>query len=172
MAQPSGLSRHNNLSELNRPLNTNSGWKSAAERKAATLAALGLTATAAELNQVADASAANRAITATSDGLTTGLILSTDQFVTVTSASANNIVMLPASPQIGQTVKGWIGANGCEVRCDGTSCTINNLNCKTTNEAALAATGTFEATCVGAETWLLRYWTEAGVVTTITPDAV
>lgn len=134
----------------------------------------GCTATAAEINRVADVSAYNRAVTATADGLTTGLLALTDNFVTVTSASANDIIMLPSAPAaaVGTVIKGWVGANGCEVRAAGTAATINGLDCKTTNEAALAATGFFQATAVGAETWLLEYLTELGAVTTIVPDAV
>lgn len=134
----------------------------------------GLTATTAEINRVADVSAYNRAVTATANGLTTGLLALTDNFVTVTSASADNIIMLPSAPSgsFGTVIQGWVGANGCEVRAAGTAATINGLDCKTTNEAALAATGYFKATVVGAETWLLEYLTELGAVVTIVPDAV
>ena len=115
-----------------------------------------------------------RAVTATADGLTTGLILATDTFVTVTSANANHIIMLPDAPEamIGTVIRGWIGATACEVRTAGTASTINNLNTVATNEAALAATGEFEAKVVAAQTWLLTYLTELGAVTTIVPDAV
>jgi hypothetical protein len=131
-----------------------------------------LTVTAAQLNTIG--TTGGRAVTATADGLTTGLLAVTDNFVTVTSASANNIIMLPAGPAslIGKEIRGWIGANGCEVRSFGTASTINGLDCKTTNEAALAATGMFTCTLVAAETWLLEYLTELGAVTTIVPDAV
>ena len=131
-----------------------------------------VTATAAEINAAADVGA--RAVTATANGLTTGLILATDSFVTVTSADAEHIIMLPAAPAalIGKVIRGWIGATGCEMRSFGTASTINGLDCKTTNEAALAATGEFTAKVVAAETWLLEYLTELGAVTTIVPDAV
>ena len=117
---------------------------------------------------------AARAVTATADGLTTGLIHATDTFVTVTSANANHIIMLPAAPasMVGKVIRGWIGATACEVRSFGTASTINGLDCKTTNEAALAATGEFTAKVVAAETWLLTYLTELGAATTIVPDAV
>jgi len=119
-------------------------------------------------------SGAARAVTATADGLTTGLISLSDTFVTVTSANAAHIIMLPAAPAsaVGKVIRGWIGANGCEVMAFGTGATINNLNCKTTNEAALAATGEFTAKVVGAEAWLLTYLTELGAAVTIVPDAV
>jgi len=119
-------------------------------------------------------SGAARAVTATADGLTTGLILASDTFVTVTSANAAHIIMLPAAPasMVGKVIRGWIGATGCEVRSFGTASTINGLDTKTTNEAALAATGEFTAKVVAAETWLLTYLTELGAPTTIVPDAV
>jgi hypothetical protein len=131
--------------------------------------ASGVVTIAGETGNVSD-----RAVTATSDGLTTGLLALTDNFVTVTSANANNIIMLPAADAsyVGKTIRGWIGANGCEVRAFGTAAKINNLDCKTTNEAALAATGMFTAVLIEAESWILTYLTELGAPTTIVPDAV
>ena len=146
----------------------------ATERTTGTLDVGAVSATADELNRVADVSSFNRAVTATADGLTTGLLALTDNFVTVTSANANHIIMLPSAPAaaLGTVIQGWVGTNGCEVRAAGTGATINGLDCKTTNEAALAATGYFKATAVGAEAWLLEYLTELGAVVTIVPDAV
>lgn len=133
-----------------------------------------VTATAAEINRVADVSAYERAVTATANGLTTGLLALTDNFVTVTSANADHIIMLPSAPagSLGTVIQGWVGANGCEMRAAGTAATINGLDCKTTNEAALPATGMFRATVVAAETWILEYMTELGADSTIVPDAV
>lgn len=136
----------------------------------------GVTATATEINNAADLSAAQRAVTATADGLTTGLLTTDDfgRFLTVTSADANNIVMLPAAgaAYIGGTIEMWVGANGFELRADGTAATINGLDCKTTNEAAVPATHRVRATLVAAETWLLEGDTELGARVTIVPDAV
>lgn len=134
----------------------------------------GVTATTAEINAAADLSARQRAVTATADGLTTGLLTTADRWINITSASANNIVMLPAAAAafIGLVIEGWVGANGHEIRCDGTACTINGLDCKTTNEAAIPATHRWRATCVAAETWLLEGDTELGARVTIVPDAV
>jgi cytoskeletal protein CcmA (bactofilin family) len=117
---------------------------------------------------------AARAVTATADGLTTGLILASDTFVTVASANANHIIMLPAAPasMVGKVIRGWIGATACEMRSFGTDSTINGINTKTTAEAALPATGEFTAKVVAAETWLLTYLTELGAAVTIVPDAV
>lgn len=136
----------------------------------------GITATVTELNNAADLSAAQRAVTATADGLTTGLLTTADfgRMLTVTSASANNIVVLPAAGAafIGGTIEMWVGATGFELRADGTAATINGLDCKTTNEAAIPATHRVRATLVAAETWLLEGDTELGARVTIVPDAV
>ncbi len=112
------------------------------------------------------------AATATSDGLTTGLIPLGTSFVSITSASANNIVTLPAGTA-GQVIKAYIGANGCEVRTPASSgATINGVDSDGTNEAAIPATSMFTATCVATDTWLLEAVTELGaVITAIVPDA-
>lgn len=136
----------------------------------------GVTATAAEINQAADLSARAAAVTATADGLTTGLLTTANfgGFITVTSGDANHIVALPAAGAafVGGVIEGWVGANGFEMRADGTGAKINDLDCKTTNEAAIPATGRFRVTLVAAETWLLEYDTELGARVTIVPDAV
>lgn len=137
---------------------------------------LGITATATEINNAADVSAAQRAVTATVAGATTGLLTTADfgRFLTVTSSDANHIVMLPAAGAafIGGTIEMWVGATGFELRADGTAATINGLDCKTTNEAAVPATHRVRATLVAAETWLLEGDTELGARVTIVPDAV
>lgn len=136
----------------------------------------GVTATADEINNAADLSVAQRAVTATSDGLTTGLLTVADfgRFLTITAASANDIVMLPAAgaAYIGGKIEMWVGANGFELRANGTAATINGVDCKTTNEAAVPATHRVRATLVAAETWLLEGDTELGARVTIVPDAV
>ena len=115
--------------------------------------------------------------TATADGLTTGLLSGTDQFVTVTSASANNIICLPSDTlcPIGTTIRGWVGANGCELRslAADTTQTINNVTGGVTNEAAIPATTLFKVQKVASLTWILTAVDEAGaVITAIIPDAV
>jgi hypothetical protein len=113
-----------------------------------------------------------QAVTATADGLTTGLIDDDTVFVVITSASANNIATLPAS-DVGRKIRGWVGANGCELRTPAASgATINNVDSDGTNEAAIPATTYFELDCVAADTWILRAWTELGApITAIVPDA-
>ena len=112
------------------------------------------------------------AATATSDGLTTGLIPLGTSFVAITAAGATDIVTLPAGTA-GQVIKAYVGANGCEVRTPATSgATINNVDSDGTNEAAIPATSMFTATCVATDTWLLEAVTELGaVITAIVPDA-
>lgn len=117
-------------------------------------------------------SSANYAATATADGLTTGLIPAGTQHVTVTSASASNIVTLPAAV-IGTVIHGYVGANGCEMRTPASSnATINDVDSDGTNQAAIPATTLFRAHCVSATGWILLAWDELGApITAIVPDA-
>jgi len=120
---------------------------------------------------------AQDAVTATADGLTTGLMTFAMGFITVTSAGANNIIRLPScvAADAGRVISGWVGANGCEMRSAvGDGATINGVDCDDgNNEAAIPATTKFEAHCIAADTWLLHCWTELGaVLTAIIPDAV
>lgn len=109
------------------------------------------------------------AVTATSDGLTTGVIPNDagapGYFVSVTSANANNIITLPSSDDIpvGWTCRGYIGANGCEMRTVASSNeTINGVDADGTQEAALPATTLFEVTKVAADTFILNIVDEGG----------
>lgn len=115
------------------------------------------------------------AVTATADGLTTGLIDTGVSFVSVTSASADNIITLPAATAdvVGHSIRGWVGANGCEMRTPATSgATINGVDSDGTNEAAIPATTLFVAECVAVDTWILRAFTELGAdIAAIVPDA-
>lgn len=111
-------------------------------------------------------------VTATSDGLTTGLVPIGATFVSITSASANNIVTLPAS-DVGAVIFMYVGANGCEVRTPAASgATINGVDSDGTNEAALPATHLVMCACVADDTWIMGDWTDAGTVgaTGIVPD--
>lgn len=115
----------------------------------------------------------NEALTATSDGLTTGLATGSG-FLVVTSANANNIVTLPALADVsdGHEVWGYVGANGCELRTPAASGeTINGVDSDGTNEAAIPATTLFCCTAT-PDGWILRAWTELGApITAIVPDA-
>lgn len=112
-------------------------------------------------------------VTATADGLTTGLILEGTGFVAVTSADANHIITLPSieADMIGNNIRGYIGATGCEIRTPATSNQkINDVD-SDSSEAAIPSTTFFELTCVSATQWILRAWTELGApITAIIPD--
>jgi hypothetical protein len=115
--------------------------------------------------------------TATVAGLTTGLLSGADQFVTVTSASANNCICLPSDAlcPIGTVIRGWVGANGFELRslAADTTQTINGVTAGVTNEAAIPATTKFKVEKVASLTWLLTAVDELGaVITAIVPDAI
>ena len=115
--------------------------------------------------------------TATADGLTTGLLTGTNQFVTVTSGNAAHIVCLPedSTCPVGTTIKGWVGANGFELRslASNTTQVINDVTAGVTNEAAIPATTMFTVTKVADLTWVLTAVDELGaVITAIVPDAV
>jgi hypothetical protein len=92
--------------------------------------------------------------------------------VTVTSASANNVAILPP-PVIGKIVTGYVGANGCEFYADSAvATTINGVTCSATNEAAMPANSLWRAHCVSSGAWILTYTTSAGAAgSTITPDS-
>lgn len=119
----------------------------------------GLTATATEINAAADFPA-TQAVTATANGLTTGLIEATTKAVIITSASADNIATLPGiaanSLPVGYTIRGRIAATGCEIRTpDTTGETINGVDGDGTQEAALAANHGFIAIVESATGWML-----------------
>ena len=79
-----------------------------------------MTASAADLNRTTPG---NRAVVPTADGLTTGLILSTDVVVEATSANSAHLLTLPAIADVplGWQVKIFLGAtaarsgNGCDL---------------------------------------------------------
>ncbi len=116
----------------------------------------------------------NQAVTATADGLTTGLITAKRGHVTVTSASANNIITLPAATAgvVGLVMTGYVGANGCEMRTPASSgALINNVDSDGTQEAAIPATSLFQVQCIAVDSWILLAWTELGApITAIVPD--
>jgi hypothetical protein len=118
-------------------------------------------------------------ITATSGGLTTGLIpahafTGSGGFITITSSSAGDIVTLPPLADVvtGARCRFYIGATGCEVRTPADSDEeINSENGDGTKEAAIPATHYFEVTKVDdTDGWLLVGWSEAGAIATVTPD--
>ncbi len=100
------------------------------------------------------------AATATSDGLTTGVIPDGASYVTVTSAGANNIVLLPP-PVAGKQVWIHVTANGCEVRAgtaagaDGSGTISIGGNSPTGgHESTLSANMTGLFVCTSATSWV------------------
>tara|TARA_R110002153_G_scaffold62949_2_gene169081 strand:+ start:575 stop:1078 length:504 start_codon:yes stop_codon:yes gene_type:complete len=100
------------------------------------------------------------AATATSDGLTTGVIPDGASFVTVTSANAAHIVLLPP-PVAGKQVWVNVGGNGCEVRAgtaagaDGSGTIAIGANTPTGgHESALAANMTALFVCTSGTNWV------------------
>ena len=112
-----------------------------------------------------------QAVTATSDGLTTGLITAGKNFITVTSANAGHQITLPAS-SVGTVIRILVGATGCELICATAGDKINDVVCGATNEAALTATNLYTCEYVATNTWVLTGLTKLGAVqTAIVPDA-
>lgn len=101
-----------------------------------------------------------QSVTATADGLTTGLITSPASailFVAVTSAAATNAVTLPAASAalIGTVIYLTVGANGYELVTPASgNNTINQVDSDGTNQLDVAASTTVRATCVSATGWI------------------
>lgn len=111
------------------------------------------------------------AVTATANGLTTGLIPATANFVTVTSANADHQISLPAAT-VGKTMTIKVGSTGCELIAVTAADKVNNVVVGATNEAALTANCTYYLQYVAANTWIMMGWTNLGAVeTAIVPDA-
>jgi hypothetical protein len=112
-----------------------------------------------------------QAVTATADGLTTGLITAGKNFITVTSANAAHQITLPAS-SVGTVIRILVGATACELICATAGDKINDVVCGATNEALLTATNLYTCELVATNTWILTGLTKLGAVqTAIVPDA-
>jgi len=103
--------------------------------------------------------------TATSGGLTTGLINDDANFVVVTSASANNFCTLPSSVgYTGQVIRGTIAANGfklCTLLGSGQS--INTVNTAgAVAGAAIPANSEWTAIRFSPTNWIVSSRTSAG----------
>lgn len=94
----------------------------------------------------------NTAVTATADGLTTGIIPAAAAFVTVTSANAAHIVTLPA-PVVGQVLVIRNGATGYELRSSAPATIAINGGTGASAESAIAASTMVIAVCTTATTW-------------------
>lgn len=92
------------------------------------------------------------AVTATADGTGTGTIPDTARWVNVTSANANNIVILPA-PTPGRIVALKVSANGCEVRSSVPASVAINGGTGASAESAIPAGAFCVFICTTATTW-------------------
>lgn len=92
--------------------------------------------------------------TATADGLTTGTIAAAGfhQFITVTSADANHIIVLP-TPTPGVVVILKNGATGYELRTSTPASISINGGSGASAESAIAANTMVIAVCTSATTW-------------------
>jgi hypothetical protein len=118
------------------------------------------------------AAAGAKAVTATSDGLTTAVMPATSRFVTITSAAATDIARLPTGV-VGWTIRAWVGANGCELRTPAASNEkINSVDSDGTNQAAIPATTFLTLTYTGTTAgWIMEAVDELGApITAIVPD--
>lgn len=189
---PGSFSRHRHLSELAEALVTNGGVLSPAARRAAVLVNLGITASLAEINIMDGVTASTAelnildgvtataaelndldrnpaAITATADGLTTGIIGPTVKQVLITSSAATNMATLPGiaanSLPVGHTVRGRVTANGFElVTLASSNETINGVDSDGTNQLDVPAQGAFIAWVESTTGWALV------LTATATPD--
>jgi hypothetical protein len=104
----------------------------------------------------------NYAATATSDGLTTGTIPLGVSFVTVTSANADHIIVLPDSP-IGTEIWLYVGATGYELRSSAPATIGINGGTDTAAESAIATLILTHCIRSTAVNWVSSSLTAAGV---------
>ena len=93
--------------------------------------------------------------TATSDGLTTGTIADagTSQVIAVTSASANNIIVLP-TPTPGTVIDLYVGSNGYELRSDTPASVGIGGGTGAAGESAIPANRLCHVVCISATSWV------------------
>ena len=127
---------------------------------ASVLANSGIASCATIVTNAANTGLHTYAVTATADGLTTGIIPAGAKHVTVTSAGANNIVLLPP-PVPGTVVFITVTANGCELRAGSSAgadasdtISIGGNTASAGHESALAANMTAMCICTSATSWV------------------
>jgi hypothetical protein len=103
------------------------------------------------------------AATATATGATTGTVPLGTDFVTVTSANANNIVILPDAP-VGTRIRLQNGATGYELRSHAPATVGLNGGVGAAAESAVAASLLVEVIRTTATNWVGSTKTAAGVV--------
>lgn len=105
-----------------------------------------------------------QAVTATADGTGTGTIADTTTFALVTSANANNIVVLP-TPTVGREVWLAVGATGYELRSSAPGTVAINGGAGANAESAIGANVATRCVCTSATTWICTDFAAAGTVT-------
>ncbi len=108
-------------------------------------------------------SAQLEAVTATTDGLTTGLISDTARHVTITSSVSTKIATLP-TPVVGKVITGYEATNGFSLQTAASSnIKINGVDCDGTNTFVVPAGLLFRAICVSATEWIVELFSLGGV---------
>lgn len=112
-----------------------------------------------------------RAVVPTANGLTTGLILASDNFVTLAAADANHWATLPAIADVplGKEIWAKNGATACELRTPATSATKINNGQADANEAVIAANTSVFIKKTAPDNWLVLTYV-GGAVACPTPD--
>ena len=120
-----------------------------------------------------EAGGTTAAVTATVDGLTTGLIPATASIVEVTSDTATKQISLPAAVD-GKELRIHVAATGCELISSVATDKVNNVVVGATNEAALVAGTVYTLRYVAsADNWVMTGLTALGAVETpVIPDAL
>ena len=112
------------------------------------------------------------AVTATADGLTTGLISQGSKTVTVTSGNADHIVNLPAAT-VGDIINILVTGAACELRSAVTAHKANNLPIGATNELALVQDSLYRCHYVSANNWIVTGVSKVGAdEAALQPNAV
>jgi predicted RecA/RadA family phage recombinase len=111
------------------------------------------------------------AVTATADGLTTGLIPAGTSFATVTSTDANHQVSLPAG-FIGQILRILVGTTACELVSAVAVDKVNEVTVGATNELALTAEALYTCVYTKSGFWIVTGLTKLGAAqSALVPDA-
>ena len=114
----------------------------------------------------------NLAVTATADGLTTGLITTGYNFVTVTSANASHQISLPAGT-VGQVLRILVGTTGCELISAVAADKVNEVTVGATNELALTAEALYTCVYTKPGFWIVTGHTKLGAAqAALVPDAL
>lgn len=112
------------------------------------------------------------AVTATADGTTTGIIPASATFVTVTSASANNQIALPAG-YVGKVLRILVGTTGCELISTVAADKVNEVVVGATNELALTAEALYTCVYTKSGFWIVTGLTKLGAAqAALVPDAL